>query len=70
MLDACCLHCKYRKTLWWWIYKEDGHLSHKEYGHCCTLFLNDDSIMKLDYVENGMCEMFTPKKGGVSNETD
>lgn len=64
-----CGNCIYRKTLWWWVYNDDGKIDHKHYGDCCILFANeeDGAVMKLDKVDLkiSLCEMFTPKKGGA-----
>ena len=67
-MKECCANCNLRRDLWWWTYKEDGHLDKKEYGDCCILFVNEGKIMKIDGAEDGMCECFTPKKGGAQND--
>ena len=71
IMKECCGNCTYRKALWWWVYNNDGEVDHKHYGNCCVVFVNveDGIVLKLDKLdlEISSCEMFTPKKGGVSN---
>lgn len=67
MIESC-RNCKHKKKLWWWLYKDDGHLDRKKYGHCCTLFINEGEIMKLDTLR-GQCECWElEEKGGASVE--
>lgn len=55
--NECCANCKLCKTLWWWVYKADGMIDHKQYGNVCTALAYEDCYMKLDSTD-GMCECF------------
>ena len=60
-MKECCANCNNRKTLTWWSYKRDGKLDQEHRGSCCTLFIDEGVIHKIDYPDVELCECFTPK---------
>lgn len=57
-----CANCKYCKPLWWWVYKDNGLVDHKEHGHVCMYAEDDDWEYYAMKDTDGMCECFTPKE--------
>ena len=62
----CCKNCKLYKRLETWTYSSDGVEHKTASGYACLCFVMSDdlvvNLVGLNEEEEGMCEMFDPRK--------
>lgn len=65
-MEEKCINCRHCKTLYFppTVNEEARH------EHCCTVFLDENSVMYLGNDTSGLCECFSEKEIIKENEND
>lgn len=57
-MEEKCINCQYCKEL----YFPPTRTEEARHEHCCTLFLDENSVMYLGNNTSGLCECFSEKE--------